>query len=181
MAEDEKLKTEAVDGEEGQDVEEGEEGTKKGSKKKLIIIILIIVLLGGGGAGAYFAGLIPMGGGGSEEEELTPEEIEAQKPKITYYDLEKFVVNLNNPGKQVSFLKMEITLELPNTAMKAVIDSKKPRIRDTFQVYLRELRSTDLQGSAALHRLREELLLRINKTLEPDEVNDILFKEIIVQ
>ena len=103
------------------------------------------------------------------------------KPQIVYYDLEEFLVNLNNPVRQVSFLKMTVTLELPNLASKSSVESKMPRVRDSFQVYLRELRNSDLQGSAGIQRLREELLLRINKVLAPDKVTDILFKEIIVQ
>ena len=98
-----------------------------------------------------------------------------------YFDLDEFLVNLNNPGKQVSLLKMSVTLELPNLKTKQTVEANMPRIRDSFQVYLRELRSGDLQGSAGLHRLREELLLRINKIISPDSISDILFKEIIVQ
>lgn len=150
---------------------------KKGKKKLIIIILLVVVLLGGGGAAAWFLKLIPHGDGGSVSEE----EAALTAPQITYLDLEPFTVNLNNPGKQVSFLKMTVTLEVPNLATKNAVESKMPRIRDSFQVYLRELRSSDLQGSAGVHRLREELLLRINKAIEPDKINDILFKEIIVQ
>ncbi len=177
VEEDEDLEEDEEDDEEGEGGKKKKKKKKKGNTKKLLIILLIVILLlGGGGAGVYFSGILE--GGGSEQSE---EEKALNAPKIQYYDLEEFIVNLNNPGKQVSFLKMVVTLELPNLATKTVVESKMPRIRDTFQIYLRELRNTDLQGSAALHRLREELLLRINKTLEPDEVTDILFKEIIVQ
>jgi flagellar FliL protein len=101
--------------------------------------------------------------------------------KTIYYDMDEFLVNLNNPGNQVSFLKTIITLELPNQASLNEVQSQMPRIRDTFQIYLRELRNSDLQGSAGLQRLRTELLLRINNILEDGTVNNILFKEILVQ
>jgi flagellar FliL protein len=52
---------------------------------------------------------------------------------------------------------------------------------DLFQVYLRELRPTDLEGSAGIYRLKEELLRRINLEIQPHRVSDVLFKEIIVQ
>jgi flagellar FliL protein len=56
-----------------------------------------------------------------------------------------------------------------------------PRITDTFQTYLRELRPTDLDGSAGLYRLKEELTRRVNAAIAPNKVNAVLFKEIVVQ
>lgn len=56
-----------------------------------------------------------------------------------------------------------------------------PRVIDQFQTYLRELRVEDLSGSAAMFRLKEELLRRVNLAAEPVHVEDVLFKEMIVQ
>ena len=38
-----------------------------------------------------------------------------------------------------------------------------PRIVDKFQIYLRGVRVEDLRGSDGMHRLREELLLRVGR------------------
>jgi flagellar FliL protein len=56
-----------------------------------------------------------------------------------------------------------------------------PRVMDAFQTYLRELRPSDLDGSAGLYRLREELTRRVNVSISPSRINAVLFKEIIVQ
>jgi len=40
-----------------------------------------------------------------------------------------------------------------------------PRVTDIFQTYLRELRPTDLNGSAGLFRLKEEIGIRIEDTI----------------
>jgi flagellar FliL protein len=56
-----------------------------------------------------------------------------------------------------------------------------PRVTDIFQTYLRELRPADLTGSAGLFRLREELTRRVNVTIAPQQINAVLFKEIVVQ
>ncbi len=180
MAEDEDL---------GPEDEDGEEGQTKGKKKLLIIIILAVLLLGGGAAGAYFAGLL----GGGEETHDVAEESDAPPPTLEegeegqlanlpiYYELPEFLVNLSTTGRKVSFLKMEVTLELRDQAAIPVIDANKPRIMDTFNTYLRELRTSDLSGSAGIYRLREELMARVNKTVEPGIVKDVLFSEIIVQ
>ena len=67
---------------------------------------------------------------------------------------------------------------------RMVVDSLTPvmpRVLDMFQLYLRELRSSDLEGSAGIFRLKEELLRRINLEIHPNQVNRVLFREIIVQ
>jgi flagellar FliL protein len=56
-----------------------------------------------------------------------------------------------------------------------------PRIMDAFQTYLRELRPSDLEGSAGLYRLKEELTRRVNASIAPARINAVLFKEIVVQ
>lgn len=161
---------------EGEEGEEGGEGAKKPKKKKkLLILIVALVVVAAAGGGAFLMGVFDKGG------EMSEEELALLEEKTIYLDLDEFLVNLNNPGRQVTFLKMKITLELPNAKTQAVINNKMPRIRDAFQVYLRELRSSDLRGSAGTARLREELMLRINKIIEPEKVTDVLFKDIIVQ
>lgn len=197
--EEEEEEEEEDGGEEGG--EDGDGGKKKkkkkkgGSKKKIILLVVILIVLIGGGVGAaYFMGFFSK----TQEhtDELTETEegglVDAEGKTVTvgedglieetvYYDMEEFVVNLNVGSKRPSFLKMTISLELPGESQIPAVEEKMPRIRDSFQVYLRELRQDDLQGSAGMYRLREELLLRINKTVYPAKVNDILFKEILVQ
>jgi flagellar FliL protein len=56
-----------------------------------------------------------------------------------------------------------------------------PRVLDTFQTYLRELRPSDLDGSAGLYRLKEELTRRINAAISPGHINAVLFKEMVIQ
>ena len=56
-----------------------------------------------------------------------------------------------------------------------------PRIVDQFQVYMRELRVEDLNGSAGMARLKEELLMRVNAAVAPTQVRDVLFQQMIVQ
>jgi flagellar FliL protein len=46
---------------------------------------------------------------------------------------------------------------------------------------MRELRPADLEGSAGMFRLKEELLRRVNLTVYPARVDAVLFKELLVQ
>jgi flagellar FliL protein len=155
---------------------EGEAGAGKKSKKKILIIgVLALVVLLGAVAGAYFGGLF----GGGEEHAENPAHAEAEKP--VFYTLPQFLVNLNTGTKATSFLKTTVILEVPKQEDIPLIEANLPRLVDAVNTYLRELRASDLSGSAGIQRLREELLIRANKALAPVKVNDVLFKEIVVQ
>ena len=136
------------------------------------------LLLGcaGGGAYYYFFALSPettvAGQDGTVEEDLS---------KVVFYDLPDILVNLNSGGKQNNYLKISIALELGAPEDASLIDAVLPRIIDNFQIYLRELRIEDLNGSAGPMRLKEELLSRLNASLGGRRINDILFKEMLVQ
>jgi flagellar FliL protein len=76
---------------------------------------------------------------------------------------------------------VKITLEVADQNLVKQITPVMPRVMDAFQTYLRELRPTDLEGSAGLYRLKEELTRRVNVAVAPSRVTAVLFKEIIVQ
>ena len=164
---------------------------KPKSKLPLIIggVAVVLLLAVGGG---FFLGVF--GGGGENEAAHGEEDGELHGESsgdlhgeggegggMIYYDLQEIIVNLNVGSASPSFLKMKISLELANALDVPSIEAQLPRIRDSFHVYIRELRRTDLQGSEGIYRLREELLLRINKIVHPIKVRDILFKEILIQ
>ena len=90
------------------------------------------------------------------------------------------LVNLSGRKKQ-QYFKLKVSLELNRIEDKVTIEPYSPRIIDSFQVYLRELRVEDLQGSAGMYRLHEELLSRVNTAIAPLRVSNLLFKEMLVQ
>ena len=155
---------------------------KKFAGKKLVLfIVLPILLLFGGGAALTMGGLLDLK---DEKEAEVAETSEKKKPTITqtvFYDLPVLLVNLNSKSRRPSFLKLTLSLELDDAAHVARIQSLQPRIIDNFQVYLRELRVDDLRGSAGIYRLREELLARVNASIHPADVKNVLFKEVLVQ
>jgi flagellar FliL protein len=92
------------------------------------------------------------------------------------------LVNLiGAPGERVQYLKVRVVLEVKEERQIEAIKPSMPRITDIFQTYLRELRATDINGSAGLFRLKEELTRRVNTAVSPVQVNAVLFKEIVVQ
>ena len=157
---------------------------KKGlsGKKLVLFIVLPLLLVGGGGAGAYFSGLLDsvLGVEQAGEGDEFDTKAEAMEPSV-FHELPTMLVNLNEAGKRANYLKISIKLELTNEEDVASVMTIQPRIIDRFQVYLRELRVEDLEGSAGMQRLREELLNRVNKVAHPVQVRDVLFAELLVQ
>jgi flagellar FliL protein len=143
------------------------------SKKKLILLgaIGLAVLAGGGG---YFA----LARKGASSEQSAP----VKKP-VAFLDIREMTVNLAaEPSEGRSrLLKFRVSLELKDQTVATEIQPLLPRVEDTFQVFVRELRASDLEGSAGLYRLREELLRRVNVAVFPAKVDAVLFKEIVVQ
>ena len=159
--------------------------TKLSGKKIVLFIVLPLVLLLGGGAAVYFSGLLDSLLGKEAAEEGAEHKEEKALPPYTgdpvFLPLDDILVNLNTQDRKPVFLKLGITLELMRPEDQAKINLVMPRITDTFQVYLRELRTDDLRGSAGLYRLHEELLLRVNAAAYPVQVKDVLIKEFLVQ
>jgi flagellar FliL protein len=156
---------------------EGEQQPKKGLFAKLPLKWMLIglgalLVLGGGGGAAWYM-LAPK----PEPKVAVP----AAKPAV-FVDLPEVLVNLSSVGSdRTQYLKVKVVLELPDQQMVQQIQPVMPRVMDAFQTYLRELRAGDLDGSAGLYRLKEELTRRVNASIAPSRVNAVLFKEIVVQ
>lgn len=179
-------------GAEETDTEETEGGEKKGNKKLLLIIIVAVLFVAGaGGAGFFFlksshkteaAGAAAAADEGhaaaaSEGEHGGGEH--GAGGGTQYFELPDLTVNLATSGNH--FLRLKVVLEVASEADAAHLEQVKPRIIDDFQVYLRELRPDDLQGSAGSYRLRHDLLLRANQAAQPTRVQNVLFREFLVQ
>ena len=107
---------------------------------------------------------------------------EVKKPAV-FLDVREMVLNLSpdvGVGK-AKFAKLHIALELKDSKVEGEVKPLMPRVEDALQVYMRDLRSTDLSGSVGLYRLREELLKRVNIAVYPARVEAVLFKDVIVQ
>jgi flagellar protein FliL len=166
--------TQAPPESEGADAEEAAKtasGRPAVPLKLIAIAAACVVGLGSAAGGAYYFL-------GSRSEAAPAGKI---KPPV-FFDMPEVLVNLSSSGSdRTQYLKVKVVLELPDEAMKAQITPLMPRLMDTFQTYLRELRATDLDGSAGLYRLKEELTRRVNAAIAPDRINAVLFKEIVVQ
>lgn len=177
------------------------------AKKKLPLKLLIIggvaavVVLGGGGTAAML-----LLGGGAEAE--AGGEHAAAKPKkakggdhsggkdgeapvygvvregpegVVFYTLPDLVANIQSADGKPAFLKLKLTLELPDHETADAFEPNAPRLSDMFTAFLRELREEDLSGSEGSFQLRMELQRRVNLVIAPAHVNSVLIEEMLVQ
>jgi len=180
--EDEEAAAAGEEGEASEGAEGGASGRKFGKKKLILFAAIGVVVLLGAGAGVYFSGLLgghnkkgkETAGAGAENAPLPP-------AAAHYLDLDEMVITLGGVGRKSSFLKMRVSLELASPEDEVRVKAIMPRIIDNFQVFLRELRIEELQGSQGLYRVKEELMARVNAASYPTKVRDVLFREMLVQ
>jgi len=184
---------------------------KGGKKKLVIFAVIGVVVFSAIGGGLFFSGMLDglLGkkpaaeaaeGDPAADAEHAAEDTKAEPEKESkghdskskdgkdakasngaFYDMDDMLVNLNSPGRQPRFLKISISIEMEKESEVPKLENVLPRVRDQFQVYLRELRVEDLQGSAGIYRLRQELLARVNKATYPVRVKDVLFRQMLIQ
>lgn len=175
-----------------------QEAPAPNKKKKLIIIgaaTAAALTLGGGGA-AFF-----MGGKSTAKTEAHGEEAAAAdeghgeaeaegegegegghgEAKGKFVDVPAVSVNLRSPDGSPRFLKLHLMLVPGPKTTDTALKDKLPMVLDAYQPFLRELRPEDLGGSAAVFRLKEELMVRATRVLGPGMVKEVLIQDLIQQ
>lgn len=155
--------------------------TKKWSGKKLTLFVFLpVVVVIGAGAGAFFSGLFDSGPMEAESG-VEAGVVANSSQEAVFYDLPDMLVNLNTGSKKKAYLKLAISLELNHFSDISNIERVLPRIMDSLQIFVREMRSEDLTGSAGMYRLKEKILRRANIAVHPIQIKDVLFKELLIQ
>ena len=158
--------------------EGAEEAPKSGKKKKLVMIggaLGLVAVLGGGWF--FFMKKKPA-------EEVTAEQAAAAAKKlITFVEMKDMMIGISAGPQQdrQPIVRIKVALEIADPKTADQVKPLLPRVEDAFQVFMRELRPSDLDGSAGMYRLKEELLRRVNVTVYPAKVDAVLFKELLLQ
>ncbi|MFN3513358.1 MAG: flagellar basal body-associated FliL family protein [Phenylobacterium sp.] len=182
---------EAPEGE-GQEGEEGDAPAKKKPPLKLLIIAgaAAVLVLGGGGTAAFL--LLkpkPEAAGEKKAEKKDKKGKEGEKlagqlregPEgVLFYTMPNVVVNMQTADGRATFLKLKLTLEVPDRGTVDTLEPNMPRLQDMFQTFLRELRPEDLQGSQGSYQLRMEIQRRVNLVIAPAKVNAVLIEEMLI-
>ena len=183
---------------EGEDVEGAKPKKKLSMKLMLIAGAGALVVLGGGGGAAYFLFLKPKPAAahaGKDVKKPAKKDKKKEEGKkddkaagqvregpdgVLFYTLPDVVVNMQTADGRPTFLKLKLTLELPNQETVEALDPNMPRMQDMFQTFLRELRPEDLSGSQGSYQLRMEILRRINLLIAPSKANAVLIEEMLI-
>lgn len=161
---------------------------KKGGKVRLIAIAVVAVGMLAGAGGVYW--YMQKGSPDHAEEkqaEAAPEEGGGEghgaadaDPSASYIEVAPMMVNLRGGGAQAKFVKVRFVVVAADGKTDAV-KARIPVILDALQPFLRELRPEDLNGSAAVFRIKEEMIRRSTEALGKGMVRDILIQDLIQQ
>jgi flagellar FliL protein len=156
--------------------------------KLVLLIVIPLVLLLGGGTAAYFMGFIPVGeeaeasdGSAAVEVAEAEEEPPVMPANVVFVDLPDLLLNLNVTGKRLRFLKVVASLEVASEEQAEIVRQMTPRILDNLHLYFRSVQPDELAGPDGVYRIKEDLLVRINDTIGPARIRDVLIKEMLVQ
>ena len=178
--------------------EVGEAGGKKKLPLKLVIIAAVaaVLVLGGGGTAAFLL-MKPKDGASAEKHKEKKKPAKEDKGKggkddkaaaqvregpngVLFYTLPDVVVNMQTADGRPTFLKLKLTLEMPDQDAVDALEPNMPRLQDMFQTFLRELRPEDLSGSQGSYQLSMEILRRVNLVIAPSKANAVLIEEMLI-
>ena len=167
----------------------------RAAPSRLPLVIGLVLAFSGGGAGFYaaWAGLLPFGAGPPGAEAGTPAVAGSATAgdgtgraaadtvdfgDLVYVPVEPLVISFADGGRS-RHLRFRAELEVPDDAAQEV-RRVMPRVVDVLNTYLRALRVTDLEESAALPRLRAQMLRRVQAVVGRARVNDLLVMEFVL-
>jgi flagellar FliL protein len=179
---------------------EGADGEAEGGKKKPPLKLIIIaaaaavLVLGGGGTAAVLLLGHKDGAHAEKQKDKKGKEEKGKDGKdaksagqvrpgpdgVLYYTLPDIVVNMQTADGRPTFLKLKLTLEMPDQDAVDALEPNMPRLQDMFQTFLRELRPEDLSGSQGSYQLRMEILRRVNLVIAPSKANAVLIEEMLI-
>lgn len=139
---------------------------KRWSGKRIVAAGTLVLALGGG---IYAVSLF------TQPAPVAP----ADKPH--YVEVPDLMVNLRTASGERRYLKVRVTLEAPSADDAAALEARLPAVIDGFQSFLRELRPEDISGSAGTFRIKEELMIRVNRAAAHGRASDVLVQELIQQ
>lgn len=155
---------------------EGPTRKRKFSKKALVLSAAALLLLAGGGAAAYVIWQNNGGGLGAAGPAVA-----SGTDSSSYIEVPQMIVNLRASDGQARFLKLRFIVVASSSGKVDSIKDRLPVLLDALQPFLRELRPDDLNGSAAVFRIKEEMMARAAQSLGAGVVRDVLIQDLVQQ
>ena len=173
--------TDTTDTNDTVDFADAEPPKKKRLGKMFIFLILFLLILGGSAGYIFFLnpGLVGLDKTTEVADDEAPVE-EGQVVLSNIVPLEEIIINIRDRDFQRLF-KLSISLELVDPEDHSAVMQGLPVLLDSFQSHLRGLRISEIEGSRAIYRIKEELIARANIVLHPVRIKNVLFAELLIQ
>ncbi len=179
----------------------------KTSRKRLTLVASALVLVSGGAAAAWYLGVLPFGAHHARHAQATAAIEEAEgdaedahghgdaeeggegahgakgktgKGAGATLPLDTFIANLADEGGK-RYLKTTMQVEFLGDGIPSGIDARVPQIRDLLLTLLTSKSFEEIRTAEGKQQLREEIIARLNQTLDRDAVKAVYFTEFIVQ
>ena len=149
----------------------------KNRTKLLIVGAGAALLLAAAGGGTWW---MLRDQGGAQEAAAAPA-ASAGTDSASYIEAPTVTVNLRSGDGQARFLKLRFILVAADAGKVDSIKARLPVVLDALQPFLRELRPEDLAGSAAVFRIKEEMMARTTQALGTGTVRDVLIQDLVQQ
>ena len=107
---------------------------------------------------------------------------DAKKPVgVRMMQLEQFTVNLSSPGGSAQkFVRVNISLEVPNDEVEAEVTSKAPQVRNTIIDLFNSKRPSDLSTVDGREYLKEEIRNALNSFMSIGKIKGVYFTNFAV-
>lgn len=154
-----------------QGIEDANADTGRSRRGPLIAAAAVLLLLLAGGG--LYAWLGKSHGGGTPAKH-----VDSEKAMI---DVPAMIVSLHTSDGRPHLLKLHVILLAADTEKVPAVRTRLPLYIDALQPFLHELRPDDLNGSAAVFRVKEEMLSRAADAFGDGAVRDVLIQDLIQQ
>jgi flagellar FliL protein len=162
--------------ESGQQQAAAAEAPPKKGKGKLLVVAGGVLVLAGGGIAAWRLGLLSHGAPAEAKEETKDE-----NPSVgALLPLDPFIANLaDEDGKR--YLKATLQVEFFAAQVPPDFNARMPQMRDLLLTLFTNKLFTEIRTPQGKALLRDEIINRMNRTLNKDVVKAVYFTEFIVQ
>lgn len=149
------------------------------NRKKMLIFILPVLIVIGLSVGFYYVfnrdyrgpeaayNVVKKGSAADGNESIT-----------VFYDLPGLSVKLRSNSPDKEMLRLQLNIELSDIQDIPTIEALTPKINDIILSHIIELTPEEVQGSAGLYWLKEELLYRLNLITDPIKISGLNIKSL---
>ncbi len=148
---------------------------KPKKKKPLLFLVIGFVVVVGAGIGIFLFGPKFI------SKKSKGEAAESKRESHGHvYGMDSFLVNLGEPDS-ARYLKVKIDIESTSNKPDEEYQQRLPQLRDSIITVLSSKRYQDVYDSEGKKKLKEEIISRLNQSVNHFKVKAVYFTEFVVQ